>query len=173
MEDRGIAPTDISLAGGFAREDHIFKAVALCAPYSKLVCMGRAPMIPGFLGSNIEGVFKPDNRAALNGHWEELPPSVKSVGTYPEEIFAGWEAVREKVGDKEMANIPFGAVAMYGYADKLGCGLQQFMAGARKFSLNEIERQDLMSANRETAEVTGIPYMTDAQNDRALDILKE
>ena len=48
LDERGITPPDISLAGGFAREDHIFKALALCAPYTKLVCMGRAPMIPGF-----------------------------------------------------------------------------------------------------------------------------
>jgi hypothetical protein len=135
--------------------------------------MGRAPMIPGFLGSNIEGVFKPGKRADIFGHWEELPPSVKAVGTYPEEIFAGWETVREKVGDDEMENIPFGAVAMCGYADKLACGLQQFMAGARRFSLDEICRDDLMSGNRETAEVTGIPYMTDAQNESALAILKQ
>ena len=172
LADRGITPPHISLAGGFAREDHIFKALALCAPYSRLVCMGRAPMIPGFLGSNIEGVFKPERRASLSGHWEQLPSTVKSVGTYPEEIFAGWEAVREKVGDDEMANIPYGAVAMFGYADKLGCGLQQFMAGARKFSLDHIARDDLMAANRETAQVTGIPYMTDAQHDRALAILQ-
>jgi glutamate synthase domain-containing protein 2 len=172
LHDRGIAPSDISLAGGFAREDHIFKAIALCAPFTRLVCMGRAPMIPGFLGSNIEGVFKPAKRAEINGHWEDLPPSVKGIGTYPEEIFAGWEAVREKVGDAEMAKIPFGAIAMYGYADKLGCGLQQFMAGARKFTLEQITRDDLMAANRETAEISGIPYMTDAQNERALQILK-
>ena len=172
LESRGIAPPDISLAGGFAREDHIFKALALCAPYTKLVCMGRAPMIPGFLGSNIEGVFKPERRADLNGHWEQLPSTVKNVGTYPEEIFAGWEAVREKVGDREMENIPYGAVAMYGYADKLGCGLQQFMAGARKFSIAEVAREDLMSANRETAEVTAIPYMTDAEHDLAMAILQ-
>ena len=172
LAEHGITPPDISLAGGFAREDHIFKAMALCAPFTRLVCMGRAPMIPGFLGSNIEGVFKPERRASLAGHWEQLPTTVKGIGTYPEEIFAGWEAVREKVGDDEMANIPYGAVAMYGYADKLGCGLQQFMAGARKFSLDHIARDDLMAANRETAEVTGIPFMTDAQNDRALTILK-
>lgn len=171
LASRGIAPPDISLAGGFAREDHIFKALALCAPYSKLVCMGRAPMIPGFLGSNIEGVFRPERRAELSGHWEQLPSSVKSVGTYPEEIFAGWEAVREKVGETEMEKIPFGAVAMYGYADKLGCGLQQFMAGARKFSIDELNRDDLMAANRETADVTGIPHMTDAGHERALAVL--
>ncbi len=70
-----------------------------------------------------------------------------------------------------MKNIPFGAVAMYGYADKLACGLQQFMAGARKFNLSEINRTDLMSANRETAEISGIPFMTDIQDDTAKQIL--
>jgi glutamate synthase domain-containing protein 2 len=171
LESRGITPPDISFAGGFAREDHIFKALALGAPYTKLVCMGRAPMIPGFLGSNIEGVFKPERRSDLNGHWEHLPSAVKHVGTYPEEIFAGWEAIREKVGDAEMEHIPYGAVAMYGYADKLACGLQQFMAGARKFSIDELAREDLMAANRETAEITAIPYMTDAGEDLAMAIL--
>ena len=77
----------------------------------------------------------------------------------------------EKVGKDEMKNIPFGAIAMYAYADKLACGLQQFMAGARKFNLSEISRDDLMSSNRETEEVTGIAFMTDSQNEEALKIL--
>jgi glutamate synthase domain-containing protein 2 len=171
LESKGIRIPDVSFAGGMAREDHIFKAIALGAPYAKLVCMGRAAMIPGFLGSNIEGVFKPDMRAELNGHWEQLPASVAKVGKYPEEIFAGWEAVKNKVGADEMENIPFGAVAMYGYCDKIVCGLQQFMAGARKFSLSAVSRSDLVSANRETEEMTGIPFMTDALGERAMDIL--
>jgi len=173
LADRGINPPDISLAGGLAREDHIFKALALCSPFAKIVCMGRAPMIPGFLGSNIQGVLQPEKRQQVNGHWTELPPSVKEIGSTPEEIFAGWEYVKAKVGASEMKNIPFGAVAMYTYADKLACGLQQFMAGARKFRLDQIGREDLMAANRETAEVTGIPYMLDAQDDLAMAILKK
>ena len=172
LEQKGIRPPDISLAGGFAREDHLFKGLALCAPYAKMICMGRAPMIPGFLGSNIEGVFKPDRKGELNGHWSELPPSVTALGKYPEEIFSAWETVKSIVGAQEMENIPFGAVAMYGYADKLACGLQQFMAGARKFKLAEIARTDLMSANRETEKETGIPFVTEALNDKALAILK-
>lgn len=164
---------DISLAGGFAREDHIFKALALCAPYSKLVCMGRAPMIPGFLGSNIQGVLDPARREAVNGHWDHLPKTVRDTGETADEIFAGYEAVKRKVGSDEIKNVPMGAIAMYGYADKLACGLQQFMAGARKFQLDEIDRDDLLAGNRETAEVTGIPYLTEAQNERALAILKK
>ncbi len=171
LDEKGIRVPDISFAGGFAREDHIFKSISLGAPFTKLTCMGRAPMIPGFLGSNIEGVFKPDKRARLYGHWEELPPAVKDFGKYPEEIFAGWEPVKEKVGKDEMDRIPFGAIAMYAFIDKLSCGLQQFMAGARKFSMKELTRNDLVSANRETEEVTGIPYMLDAENEEALAIL--
>ncbi len=171
LESKGIKVPDISFAGGFAREDHLFKALALGAPFSKLVCLGRAPMIAGFLGSNIEGALNPEKRAELNGHWENLPKSVLEYGKYPEEIFSQWEAVKNKVGADEMKNIPFGAIAMCGYADKLAGGLQQFMAGARKFSLDTVSRNELMSANRETEEITGIPFMTDALNEEALQIL--
>ena len=173
LADKGQKVPAISLAGGFAREDHLFKSIALGAPFTKLVCLGRAPMIAGFLGSNIEGTFNPDRKAELNGHWEVLPPSVTEYGKYPEEIFAEWETVKNKVGADEMKNIPFGAVAMCGYADKLAAGLQQFMAGARKFKLSEINRNDLITSNRETEEITGIPFMTDALNDNAHKILNE
>jgi len=171
LAGRGLKVPDLSFAGGFAREDHIFKALALGSPFTKLVCMGRAPMIPGFLGANIEGVFKPEKRAELSGHWETLPNTVTEHGKYPEEIFSGWEDVQAKVGRDEMEKIPFGAIAMFAFSDKLTCGLQQLMAGARKFKLNEIRREDLVSANRETEEVTGIPFMTEAENESALKIL--
>ncbi len=172
LDEQGIKVPDISLAGGFAREDHIFKGLAIGAPYNKLICMGRAPMIPGYLGSNIEGVFRPEKKEALNGSWDELPKNVKDIGTSPEEIFAGWEDVKKRVGADEMKNIPFGAIAMYTYADKLACGLQQFMAGARNFSLPEISRDDIFSANRETEKETGIPHMTTVGDDIAKKILK-
>jgi len=171
LEERGVRPPDLSLGGGFAREDHIFKALALCAPYSRLVCLGRAMMVPGFLGSNIEGALHPERRAEVNGNWENLPPSVAAIGQSPEQIFACWEEVKAKVGAEEMKNIPYGAVAVYCLVDKLVTGLQQLMAGARRFSLPAICREDLMAANRETAEVTGIPFMTEAQHERAMEIL--
>lgn len=172
LAQAGHKVPDIAFAGGFAREDHLFKALALGAPFTKMVCMGRAMMIPGFLGTNIQGVFQPERRAEIKGHWEELPESVKLVGQYPEEIFAGWEAVKNIVGAEEMKNIPYGAIAMYGYADKLACGLQQLMAGARKFNLASISRDDIVAANRETADETGITYMADAQDEAARRILK-
>ncbi len=169
----GFEVPDLALGGGLAREDHIFKALALGSPYVKLVCMGRAPMIPGFLGSNIEGVFKPGKKDSLNGHWDKLPPAVKELGDTPEAIFAGWYDVMDIVGRDEMKNIPFGAVALWTLADKLKAGLQQFMAGARKFSLPEINQNNLISANRETERETGIPYLTEALDEEAKKILRQ
>lgn len=172
LRDNKKKVVDISFAGGFAREDHLFKALALGAPFTKLVCLGRAPMIPGYLGSNIQGVFQSEKKAALKGSWDELPASVKAIGSTPEEIFSGWEAVKKIVGADAMKEIPWGAIAMYDYADKLACGLQQFMAGARRFSIPAMSRDDLMATNRETAEETGLAYVSEAQNDAALKVLK-
>jgi len=60
---------------------------------------------------------------------------------------------------------------MVGYADELGAGLQQFMAGARKFNLKTLTRDDLIASNRETAEVANIPFMTEALDEEAKAIL--
>ncbi|MBO8143659.1 MAG: FMN-binding glutamate synthase family protein [Thermodesulfobacterium sp.] len=163
---------DMAFGGGFAREDHIFKALALGAPFVKLVCLGRALLIPCHLGSNIEGVLRPERKEAVNGNWNELPPSVTAIGKTPEEIFACYYEVEKKVGKKEMKNIPFGAIALYTYIDKLSAGLQQLMAGARKFSLSAISRSDIVAANKETAEITGLPFITEAEDDLAKKILE-
>jgi hypothetical protein len=56
-------------------------------------------------------------------------------------------------------------------ADKLHCGLQQLLAGARKFSITQLSRSDIFSGNRETARETGIPHMADANDESAKKIL--
>ncbi|MCD6560735.1 MAG: FMN-binding glutamate synthase family protein [Deltaproteobacteria bacterium] len=168
---KGDDVVDMSFAGGFALEDHIFKALALGAPFTKLVCMGRAIMIPGFVGSNIEGALHHAKRGEVNGLWSELPKTVESIGKSAKEIFAGYFDVEKKVGKNEMKNIPYGAIAFYTLADKLACGLQQLMAGARKFSMNQITRDDIFSGNRETAKETGIPHVADVNDESARKIL--
>ncbi|MCX5709756.1 MAG: glutamate synthase-related protein [Candidatus Omnitrophica bacterium] len=172
LEKKGKQVVDMAFAGGLAREDHIFKALALGAPYTKLVCMGRALMIPGFLGSNIEGALNPESKAKVSGNWDKLAPVVAEFGTTPDEIFAGFYDVQKKVGKDEMKNIPFGAVAVWTLADKLAAGMQQLMAGARRFSLKAITRSDIFSANRETERETGITYITEWADDKAKKILK-
>jgi len=122
---KGERVVDMSFAGGFALEDHIFKALALGAPYTKLVCMGRAIMVPGFVGSNIEGALHPERKDEVFGNWDKLPKTVSALGSSAEEIFACYYDVEKKVGKDEMKNIPYGAIAFYTLADKLACGLSE------------------------------------------------
>jgi len=171
LSAKGKSVVDMSFAGGFALEDHIFKALAVGAPYTKMVCMGRAVMIPGFLGANIEGAIYPERRAEVNGNWNELPKNVLEIGKTADEIFACYHDLEDKLGKDEVGRIPYGAIAFYTLADKLGCGLQQLMAGARRFSLNKITRQEIFSGNRETAKETGIPHVADINDESARKIL--
>lgn len=174
LKDQGYDVVDMAFAGGLAREDHIFKALALGAPFTKLVCMGRALMIPAFLGANIESVIHPERRERLNGNWDALPKHiVDEFGTSPEEIFAGYFEVKEKVGADAMKDIPYGAIGVWTLADKLTAGLQQLMAGARKFSIDQLSRNDLFAANRETEKETGISFLTEVGDDIAKEILRK
>lgn len=157
----GKPVVDIAVGGGLARPSQIFKALALGAPYVRAVCMSRVFMVPAFLGCNIEGVLRPERRAEVNGSWDSLPKSVSDIGQTPEDIFAGYDALRERLGSDEMRHVPFGAIAMWTLCDRLGAGLQLHMGGARKFAVDLIGRDDISAANRETAEATGIDLITE------------
>jgi glutamate synthase domain-containing protein 2 len=152
---------DIAIAGGFSLEDHIFKVIAMGSPYVKAICMGRALMIPAFVGKNIEEWVKS----------KKLPPTVSEFGTKPEEIFVCYEELLDRFG-KEMKNIPLGAVGVYTFSQRIKVGLQQLMAGSRNFSLGSISRKDVMSLTEEAAKISGIPYIMDAYRKEAEKVLE-
>jgi len=162
LDKRGFRVPDIAIAGGFSTEDGIFKAIAMGAPYVKAVCMGRALMIPGMVGKNIEKWLKEGN----------LPKNVAKYGNSLEEIFITYEELKEKYGSK-INEIPTGAIAMYTFCQKIKIGLQQLMAGSRNFKLSTISRNDLIALTEEAAKVSGIPYVMDAYREEAERILEE
>ncbi len=156
LAKKGMRLPDIAIAGGFSTEDHIFKVLAMGAPYVKAVCMGRAFMIPGMVGKNI-------------GYWiegKDLPSTVSRYGKNPEEIFICYDELAEKYG-KKMKEIPLGAIGIYSFSQKLKVGLQQLMAGTRNFRLNTISRKDVMALTEDAAKVSGIPYVMDAYREEA------
>jgi glutamate synthase domain-containing protein 2 len=162
LSAKGRRVPDLAFAGGFSAEDHVFKALALGAPYVKAICMGRALMIPGMVGKNIAQWLK-------NG---SLPKNVSGYGSTVEEIFINYEKVKDIVGAAEINNLPLGAIGIYSYTDKIRVGLQQLMAGARRFNIGVIGRKDLMSLTEECAKVTGIPYLMECYREDALKILQ-
>jgi glutamate synthase domain-containing protein 2 len=160
LAKKGMHMPDIAIAGGFSAEDHVFKAIAMGAPYVKAVCMGRALMIPGMVGKNIANWLKEGN----------LPPTVSAFGTTEKEIFVYYEELLERFG-KEMKDIPLGAIGIYSFVQKIRVGLQQLMAGSRNFRVASISRRDLMSLTEEAAQVSGIPYVMEAYRAEAEAIL--
>jgi glutamate synthase domain-containing protein 2 len=157
----GMWVPDLAMAGGFSTEDHIFKVLALGSPYFRAVCMGRALMIPGMLGKNIEKWLKEGN----------LPKNVAEHGSTPEEIYITYEELKAKYGN-EVNNFPLGAIGLYTFSQKIKVGLQQIMAGSRNFRVDTISRGDLMALTEEASRVSGIHYVMDAYRDEADMILE-
>lgn len=161
LDAKGAYVPDVAIAGGFSTEDHVFKVLAMGAPYTKAVCMGRALMIPGFVGKNIDKWL---------AH-QDLPKSVASFGASKEEIFVTYETLRDKFGE-DVEKFPLGAVGIYTYSDRIRVGLQQLMSGSRNMRLNTISRDDVMALTREAAEVSGVPYVMDAYRNEAMRIIE-
>ena len=162
LAQSGAWVPDIAIAGGFSAEDHLFKVLAMGAPYTKAICMGRALMIPGMVGKNI-------------GEWMAgggLPSTVKKFGETVEEIFISYEAVKDLVGGDAISDVPLGAIGVYTFCDKLKVGLQQIMAGSRNFKLDTITRGDLFALTKDAADISGLPYVMDAGREAAMLIIE-
>ncbi len=160
LRKKGAYAPDIAMAGGFSTEDHIFKVLALGAPFTKAVCMGRALMIPGMVGKNFDEWIKT----------KKLPKEVRPYGSTKEELFVCYEDVKAKYGS-EADQMPLGAIGIYSFAEKLKVGLQQLMAGARRFNTGCIRREDLCALTEEAAKISGIPYVMDAYRQQAMEIM--
>ena len=110
--------------------------------------MGRSTLTAGMVGKT-QGQHMHD----LYGKGKEYEEALLRT-------FNGAAQLKEKYG-KDFKKIPPAAIGIWTYYDRLAVGLKQLMAGARKFSLQYIDRDDLMSLTREAADVSGIPYLMD------------
>jgi glutamate synthase domain-containing protein 2 len=152
LDEKGEFVPSCAIAGGIALEDHVFKAIALGAPYVNAVCMGRSTLTAAMVGKT-HGYLMEETYGRGEKYQEMLLRT-----------FTAAEQLKEKYG-KDFDRIPPAAIGVYTYYDRLATGLRQLMAGERKFALNLIERNDLMALTREAADVSGIPYImeTDAE----------
>ena len=86
------------------------------------------------------------------------------------QTFVNVAQLKAKYG-KDFDRIPPGAIGMYNYYERLTTRLQQLMAGARKFRLDLVDRNDLMALTKEAAEISGISYIMDADREEVDRIL--
>jgi len=160
LASKGRHVPDIIIAGGLAFEDDIFKAFALGAPYVKAVGMARSPLCAAHVGGLIGNQLK---SGKIDKFFE---PYGKSL----EEIFVLGTKVKRLYGSNGK-NMPSNAIGVYSYYQRLSQGLRQLMCGSRKFALEHITRDDIVSLTREATNVTGIPYIMDADREEAEKIL--
>jgi len=125
---------------------------------------------------------------AINGHSVETiksfePPLaahrrlVKSLSTYVDQFdptdkfFIAAPELKKKYGER-FKEIPWESVAVYTYlTDRVGVGLKQLLAGNRKWKLELVSRNDLMSLSERATKVTGIPMPDEFEKDAIEKIL--
>jgi hypothetical protein len=160
LQRQGKFVPDCAIAGGISMEDHVFKALALGAPFVKLACMGRAILTATMVG-NMEGK-KLAEKCAHEG---------KDLKEAYLEHFAECGSLRHLYPLSKFPRIPAGGVGLYSFIMRMTQGLQQLMAGARKFALEYIDRRDLVALTEEAARVSGISYIMQADADEVEKIL--
>jgi glutamate synthase domain-containing protein 2 len=163
LDDKGKHIPAIAVAGGFTFEDQIFKGLAMGAPYVKLVGMARSPIAAAMVGKTIGRTIEEN----------QVPVYIERFGNTKDEIFVTASDLRKEMGDTEFDKIPTGALGLYTYYERLAQGLRQLMAGARKFNLDYMTRDDLCALTKEAAERSGIQFVMDIDKAEAKEIMSK
>jgi glutamate synthase domain-containing protein 2 len=159
LQKKGKHVPDLIMAGGFIKESQVFKAIAMSnlgnGPYVKAINMARSPLTASFKGSYFVEL-------AEKG---QLPKVfAERYGTAPEKFLVAAFDLRKRFGARAK-EIPWEAMAVCGYFDRLRVGLQQLMAGCRKWKLNLINRNDIFALTERASRITGIPLAEDTEKD--------
>ncbi|MBN1829131.1 MAG: hypothetical protein JW884_08295 [Deltaproteobacteria bacterium] len=128
----------------------------------KLVGMARGPLAAAMVGKTIGRKIE-ENQA---------PVYIERFGRAKEDIFVTASSLRNEIGGEEFEKIPAGALGIYTYYERLAQGLRQIMAGSRKFSLDHISRTDLAALTPQAAQISGIKYIMDMDQEESMAILK-
>ncbi|MBS7609666.1 FMN-binding glutamate synthase family protein [Candidatus Bathyarchaeota archaeon] len=165
LRSKGRHVPDIVMAGGFVNETQVLKAIALSnfgeGPLVKAAVTGRAALTSVMKASYFVRLAK---EGKLPKHF------ALNYGDEPEKLFPFLMGLKARLGEK--ANrIPWGALGLYGYIERMSVGLQQLLAGIRKFKLSLVSRRDLFSLTERASKVTGIPLAEESENRELEDIL--
>jgi hypothetical protein len=167
LKRKGRHVPDLVMAGGFIEETSIFKSMAMSnfgdGTLVKAVLMGRSPITAAMKSNYFKQLAEQD----------KLPKTFADrYGTEPAKLFIATPELKKKYG-KRFTEIPLEAIGVYTYlTDRVGVGLKQLMAGARKWNLSLLDRNDLMSLSERAAKVTGIPTVDEVEKDAIEKILE-
>ncbi|MEM2902790.1 MAG: glutamate synthase-related protein [Candidatus Bathyarchaeia archaeon] len=167
LRAKGKHVPDIAMAGGFINETQILKAVALSnfgeEPYVKAAVIGRAMLTAAM---KAEYFAKLAEMGELPKHFSDL------YGTSPEKFFPFLPELKAhlRLG---VEKLPWSAIGVYGYMERIKTGLSQLLAGLRKFNLKLASRSDMFALTERAAKATGIPLPEEVETEQKEAILTE
>ncbi|QLH74102.1 MAG: FMN-binding glutamate synthase family protein [Methanomassiliicoccales archaeon] len=160
LQKKGKFIPDMIMAGGFVNETQMYKSMAMSniggGPLIKGIAMARSPILAAMKSQYFA-------RQAAEG---KLAKSfADEYGADPNKFFILAPEIKQMFPKKVLGkDIPWGAVGLYTYFDRIGIGLKQMMAGSRKFKLEYLDRSDIMSLTPYAEKVTGIPTLENYSN---------
>lgn len=142
LRAQGLEPPAITLTGGFATEDQVFKALSFGSGEILSIGVCRAAMAAAMSGKKIGTAIRQGN----------VPPMFQTFGNSVEEIFADLPDLRALYG-KEADRFPTGAIGVFSYLNRLAFGLRHFGALTRKFDVSLWDKTDLIPLTRDAKEL--------------------
>lgn len=123
----------ISITGGLASEDQVFKALAYGDGFVTAVGLCRASMAAAMSAKRIGSMIQDG----------KVPELFRQYGNTVESVFADLPDLRALYGT-EANNFPTGAIGVFSYLNKIAFGLRHFAALNRKFNIDLLDRSDLI-----------------------------
>ncbi len=141
IEKEGGWIPEIAIAGGIAMEDTMFKAIALGAPYIKMVGIGRGAMAAAMSAKNMGELIKEG----------KTPKTHLAFGDEADTIFKDAKYIKSIYRNEENP-ISYGAIGLYSYLNRLSFGMRLLMTLNRKFKLKYIDQSDVIPLTKEARE---------------------
>lgn len=165
LKKKGRHMPDIVMAGGFINETQVLKAIALSnfgeEPYVKATVIGRAMLTAAMKAEYFARLAKE----------KTLPRQFTTIyGEEPEKFYPFLPELKTSLGSIA-DRVPWGALGVYGYMERIRVGLQQLLAGMRKFKLSLVSREDIFALTERAAKATGIPLAEESEAEEVEAIL--
>lgn len=134
MKKEGLYIPAITITGGLASEDQVFKALAYGDGLVTAIGLCRASMAAAMSSKKIGEMIAVGN----------IPELFKKYGTTVDEIFADLPDLRALYGKKANQFSP-GAIGVFSYLNKIALGIRHFAALNRKFNVSLLNKDDLIA----------------------------
>lgn len=142
LEQQNLVLPAITMTGGFASEDQVFKALSYGENKVTSIGLCRASMAAAMTGKRIGELINSGN----------IPKNLQKYGSTIEEIYGDLPDLRAIYGKKANEFSP-GAIGVFSYLNKIAFGIKHFAALNRKFDLKYLDKSDLIPLTRDAKDL--------------------